>query len=55
MKLLVVGDPDCGKTSLVVVFADGRFPENYVPKALDNKGANITVDSEIKLVVGLQN
>ncbi|XP_025108462.1 rho-related GTP-binding protein RhoA-B-like isoform X1 [Pomacea canaliculata] len=48
MKLLVVGDPDCGKTSLVVVFADGRFPENYVPKALDNKVANIKVDSEIK-------
>ncbi|KAJ7777629.1 small GTPase-binding protein [Mycena maculata] len=30
-KLTIVGDSRCGKTSLLIVFADGNFPELDVP------------------------
>eukprot|EP01095_Lingulamoeba_sp_RSL-Kostka_P012177 TRINITY_DN4780_c1_g1_i5.p1 TRINITY_DN4780_c1_g1~~TRINITY_DN4780_c1_g1_i5.p1 ORF type:complete len:225 (+),score=82.90 TRINITY_DN4780_c1_g1_i5:396-1070(+) len=41
IKLVVVGDGAVGKTSLLVTFADGLFPEEYVPTVFDNKTAEI--------------
>ena len=31
IKVVIVGDGTCGKTSLLFKFARDEFPENYVP------------------------
>ncbi|EDM12405.1 ras homolog gene family, member D (predicted), isoform CRA_c [Rattus norvegicus] len=31
IKVVLVGDGGCGKTSLMMVFANGAFPESYNP------------------------
>lgn len=36
IKLVVVGDGECGKTSLLTRFSSGEFPEDYVPTIFDN-------------------
>lgn len=43
-KLVVIGDGACGKTCLLIVFANGDFPENYVPTVFENYVATIDVD-----------
>ena len=42
MKFILVGDADVGKTSLLLKFADNKFPENYQ--------ATIGVDFRIKTI-----
>lgn len=32
VKVVLVGDGGCGKTSLLMVFADGAFPEVSAPR-----------------------
>ncbi|KAJ8664111.1 hypothetical protein O0I10_000389 [Lichtheimia ornata] len=34
-RFVIVGDGACGKTCLLVVYAAGRFPTEYVPTAFD--------------------
>ncbi|XP_074129225.1 rho-related GTP-binding protein RhoD [Sminthopsis crassicaudata] len=35
VKVVLVGDGGCGKTSLLMVFAEGKFPESYVPTVFE--------------------
>lgn len=43
-KLVIVGDGACGKTSLLIVFSKGTFPEVYIPTVFENYVADIHVD-----------
>ncbi|KAF9495157.1 hypothetical protein BDN71DRAFT_1391997 [Pleurotus eryngii] len=43
-KLVVVGDGACGKTCMLVVFSEGRFPEVHVPTVFENYVSDILVD-----------
>jgi Ras family protein A len=43
-KLVVVGDGECGKTCLLIVFSKDEFPEEYVPTIFENYVADIEVD-----------
>ncbi|KAI8076350.1 GTP-binding protein rho5 [Halteromyces radiatus] len=43
-KLVIVGDGACGKTSLLTVFAQGRFPSGHVPTVFDSYVKDFDVD-----------
>jgi len=43
-KLVVVGDGECGKTCLLIVFTKDEFPEEYVPTIFETYVADIEVD-----------
>ncbi|TGZ64214.1 hypothetical protein CRM22_006494 [Opisthorchis felineus] len=45
-KLLVVGDGECGKTSLLIVFSKGVFPQQYVPTVFDTFVKDIVIDNK---------
>ncbi|XP_059188521.1 rho-related GTP-binding protein RhoA-B-like [Centropristis striata] len=45
-KLLIVGDRDCDKTCLLIVFSKDQFPEVYVPTRFENYVADIEVDGK---------
>ena len=42
-KMVVVGDGACGKSSLLIVFSKGEFPEVYVPTVFENYVVDIGV------------
>ena len=44
-KLTIVGDSDCGKTCLLIVFSKDKFPV-YVPSRFENYIADIEVDGK---------
>ncbi|XP_073073596.1 rho-related GTP-binding protein RhoD isoform X2 [Manis javanica] len=41
VKVVLVGDGGCGKTSLLMVFADGAFPESYTPTVFERLTVNL--------------
>ncbi|KAM3599637.1 uncharacterized protein V6R79_009006 [Siganus canaliculatus] len=50
LKIVIVGDGGCGKTSLLMVYYKGDFPEKYAPSVLEKYETTITVGGkEIKL------
>ncbi|UZJ54180.1 hypothetical protein CBS101457_003500 [Exobasidium rhododendri] len=45
-KLIITGDGNSGKTSLLCVFAIGEFPTKYEPTVFDNYVAEIRLDGK---------
>jgi Ras family protein A len=45
-KLVVIGDGACGKTCLLIVKAQGKFPEDYVPTVFENYITKLKVDDQ---------
>ncbi|KAI7886246.1 hypothetical protein K492DRAFT_203340 [Lichtheimia hyalospora FSU 10163] len=35
-KIVIIGDGACGKTSLLIVYQKGKFPEHYLPTVFEN-------------------
>ncbi|KAF7667545.1 hypothetical protein LDENG_00057740 [Lucifuga dentata] len=50
LKIVTVGDGGCGKTSLLMVYAKGDFPEKYAPSVFEKYVTTISIGGkEIKL------
>uniref|UniRef100_A0A8D0FDT7 Uncharacterized protein n=1 Tax=Strix occidentalis caurina TaxID=311401 RepID=A0A8D0FDT7_STROC len=43
MEVVIVGDGGCGKTSLLMVYAKGAFPEQYAPSVFEKYTTSVTV------------
>lgn len=46
IKLVVIGDGAVGKTCLLIRYAKGDFPTDYVPTVFDNYVVNVTVNGQ---------
>ncbi|XP_032656627.1 rho-related GTP-binding protein RhoF isoform X2 [Chelonoidis abingdonii] len=46
LKIVIVGDGGCGKTSLLMVYAKGAFPETYAPSVFEKYTTSITVGNK---------
>jgi small GTP-binding protein len=49
IKLVAVGDGAVGKTSLLICFAKGTFPESYIPTVFENYTTNMPGETPIML------
>ncbi|OHT04309.1 Cdc42 like protein [Tritrichomonas foetus] len=45
LKLVIVGDGAVGKTCLLVVYAKGEFPTDYVPTVFENYKAKVKINN----------
>ncbi|KAG8514965.1 Rho-related GTP-binding protein RhoF, partial [Galemys pyrenaicus] len=46
LKIVIVGDGGCGKTSLLMVYSKGSFPEHYAPSVFERYTTTVTVGSK---------
>ncbi|KAI9307673.1 small GTPase superfamily, partial [Cunninghamella echinulata] len=46
-KLVVVGDGSIGKSSILNVFTNGVFPQEYEPTVYENYVADIEIDGKL--------
>ena len=46
-KLVVVGDGECGKTCLLIVFIKDDFPERYIPTVFETYVNDIVVENHV--------
>ncbi|KAH1180306.1 rho-related GTP-binding protein RhoF isoform X2 [Mauremys mutica] len=46
LKIVIVGDGGCGKTSLLMVYAKGAFPEKYAPSVFEKYTTSITIGNK---------
>ncbi|XP_017948656.1 rho-related GTP-binding protein RhoF isoform X1 [Xenopus tropicalis] len=46
VKIVIVGDGGCGKTSLLMVYAKGSFPEQYAPSVFEKYTTTITIGNK---------
>ncbi|XP_057674491.1 rho-related GTP-binding protein RhoF [Corythoichthys intestinalis] len=52
LKIVVVGDGGCGKTSLLMVYAKDYFPEKYAPTVFEKYSTSVVLKGkEVKLNV----
>ncbi|KAM9821196.1 rho-related GTP-binding protein RhoF [Neosynchiropus ocellatus] len=47
LKIVIVGDGGCGKTSLLMVYAKGDFPEKYAPSVFEKYVTSISVEGKV--------
>ncbi|KAK9334085.1 P-loop containing nucleoside triphosphate hydrolase protein [Lipomyces starkeyi] len=52
-KVLTVGDGACGKTSMLLTYAKGEFPDLYVPTVFENYPHNVKLQSGKMLTLDL--
>ncbi|XP_063901769.1 ras-like GTP-binding protein Rho1 [Zophobas morio] len=46
LKVVVVGDGACGKTCLLTVYVQKKFPEEYVPTVFENHVSEVSCDGK---------
>ena len=46
LKAVIVGDNNVGKTSLLIKWYTGQFPEGYIPSVFEQEVKYVTVEGE---------